>query len=76
LLVGPGRVAPERIVGVSASCYPLSSTIKFRRSFLLAQAHPGGAGKRAVKQLWCGVVVLSPYPAVLEKRPLNACLSV
>jgi len=23
------------------------------RSFLLALAHPGGAGKRAVKRLWC-----------------------
>jgi len=24
------------------------------RSFLLAPAHPGGPGKRAVKRLWCG----------------------
>jgi len=28
-------------------------TIKSRR-YLLALAHPGGPGKRAVKQLWCG----------------------
>jgi len=26
------------------------------RSSLLAPAHQGGPGKRAVKQLWCGVV--------------------
>jgi len=39
-------------------CLPLlvfSCTIKSRSS-LLALAHPGGPGKRAVKQLWCGVV--------------------
>jgi len=30
------------------------STMKSRRSFLLPPAHPGGPGKRAVKQLWCG----------------------
>jgi len=38
-------------------CLPLvilPSTIKSRRSFLLAPAHPGGPGKRAVKQLRCG----------------------
>jgi len=29
-------------------------TIKSRSS-LLAPAHPGGPGKRAVKRLWCGV---------------------
>ena len=32
-----------------------SCTIKSRSS-LLAPAHPGGPGKRAVKRLWCGVV--------------------
>jgi len=31
-------------------------TIKSRSS-LLAPAHPGGPGKRAVKRLWCGLVV-------------------
>ena len=37
-------------------CLPLlifPCTIKSRSS-LLALAHPGGPGKRAVKQLWCG----------------------
>ena len=37
-------------------CLPLlisSCTIKSRSS-LLAPAHPGGPGKRAVKRLWCG----------------------
>jgi len=37
-------------------CLPLlisPCTIK-SRSFLLAPAHPGGSGKRAVKWLWCG----------------------
>jgi len=36
----------------SASCYILPSTIKSRRSFLLAPAHPGGPRKRAVQRLW------------------------
>ena len=31
----------------------LHSTIKSRRSFLLAPAHPGGPGKGALKRLWC-----------------------
>ena len=37
-------------------CLPLSifpCTIKSRSS-LLALAHPGGPGKRAIKWLWCG----------------------
>ena len=37
-------------------CLPLlvfPCTIKSRSS-LLASAHPGGLGKRAVKRLWCG----------------------
>ena len=37
-------------------CLPLlifPCTIKSRSS-LLAPAHPGGPGKRAIKQLWCG----------------------
>jgi len=37
-------------------CLPLSifpCTIKSRSS-LLALAHPGGSGKRAIKRLWCG----------------------
>ena len=39
-------------------CLPLlifHCTIKSRSS-LLAPAHPGGPGKRAVKRLWCGSV--------------------
>ena len=41
-------------------CLPLlifPCTIKSRSS-LLAPAHPGAPGKRAVKRLWCGVVVV------------------
>ena len=41
-------------------CLPLlifPSTMKSRSS-LLALAHLGGSEKRAVKRLWCGVVVL------------------
>jgi len=40
-------------------CLPLiifPCTVKSRSS-LLAPAHPGGPGKRAVKRLWCVVVV-------------------
>jgi len=40
-------------------CLPLlifPCTIK-SRSFVLAPAKPGGPGKRAVKRLWCGVVI-------------------
>jgi len=59
LLIGPDGVAPNRIVCVSASCYPiLPSTIKSRRSFLLAPAHPGGPGKKAVKWLCVCVCIL------------------
>jgi len=39
-------------------CLPLlifPCTMKSRSS-LLAPAHPGGPGKRAIKRLWCGVV--------------------
>jgi len=42
-----------------SACLPLSifpCTIKSRSS-LLAPADPDGPGKRAVKWLWCGVVV-------------------
>ena len=49
LLVSPDGVAPSRIVGVSASDIS-PSTIKSRRSFLLAPAHPGIPGKRALKR--------------------------
>ena len=33
----------------------LAKVAKSRRSFLLAPAHPGGLGKRAVKRLCCGI---------------------
>jgi len=51
LLIGPDGVAPSRL----SMCLPLvilPSTIKSRRSFLLAPAHPGGSRQRVVKQLW------------------------
>jgi len=47
---------PSRMVGVSASVN-LPCTVKSRSS-LLALAHPGGPGKRAVKRLWCGDAVV------------------
>ena len=52
-LVGPDEWRPA---GWSV-CLPLlvfPCTIK-SRSCLLAPAHLGGPGKRAVKRLWCGV---------------------
>jgi len=51
-LVSLDGVAPSWMVSVSSSVN-LPCTIK-SRSFLLAPAHLGGPGKRAVKQLWCG----------------------
>ena len=50
-----------RLAGWSV-CLPLlifPCTIKSRSS-LLAPAHLGGPGKRAVKRLWCGGVVQGP----------------
>jgi len=49
----PDGVALSQMVGVSAAVI-FPCTIKSRNS-LLAPAHPGGPGKRAVKRLWCGV---------------------
>ena len=51
-LVSSDGVAPSQMVGVSDSVY-LPCTIESRSS-LLAPAHPGGPGIRAVKRLWCG----------------------
>jgi len=48
LLIGPDGLAPTRIVGVSASVI-LASTIKPRRSFLLAPARPGWSWKKGSK---------------------------
>ena len=60
LLVGwqEGHPACKKYVEMNGRCVclPLSifpCTIKSRSS-LLALAHPGGPGKRAVKRLWCG----------------------
>ena len=56
-LVSPDGAAPSRMVGVSASVnLPLHHKVQKSRSSLLAPAHTGGPGKRAVKRLCCGVV--------------------
>jgi len=70
-LVSPDGVAPSRMVGVLI--FPC--TIKSRSS-LLAPAHPGGPSKRAIKWLWCGVVVIIcrfhyPAPTVKNWRILS-----
>ena len=50
-MVSLDGVAPSRMVGVFASVnLPLHHEV---RSSLLAPAHPGGPGKRAIKWLWC-----------------------
>jgi len=54
-LISPDGVALSRIVDVSASDIS-PCTIK-SRSFLLAPAHPGRPGKRAVKRLCVCVCV-------------------
>jgi len=53
-------------------CLPLlisPCTIKSRSS-LLAPAHPGGPRKRAIKRLWCGVVV---YVTILSTCTFVVC---
>ena len=51
-LVSLDGVVPSRMVGVlPLLIFPC--TIKSRSS-LLAPAHQGGPGKRAIKWLWCG----------------------
>jgi len=52
-------------------CLPLlisPFTIKSRSS-LLAPAHPGGPGKRAIKWLWCGGKKIKPIKPLVEHRP-------
>ena len=50
-MVSLDGVAPSQMVGVSASVsLPLHHKV---RSSVLAPAHLGGPGKRAVKWLWC-----------------------
>ena len=49
-------------------CLPLlifPCTIKSRSS-LLAEAHPGGPGKQAVKRLWCGVVASESWSKTMH----------
>ena len=49
-LISPDAVAPSRIVGMSApNIFPC--TMKSKRRFLLALAHPGSPRKRAIKWL-------------------------
>ena len=50
-LISLDGVAPSRIVGVSASGIS-PCTISSRRRFLLAPAHLGSSGKRALKRLF------------------------
>jgi len=53
---GHWLVRIERCPAGWSVCLPLLiffCTIKSRSS-LLAPAHPGGPGKRAIKRLWCG----------------------
>ena len=53
-LVSPDGVVPSRMVGVSASVnLPLHHEVQ---KFSSGTGSPGGPGKRAVKQLWCGGV--------------------
>ena len=56
-LINLDGMVPSRIVSVSASVI-FPCTIKFRRSFLLAPAHPRGSpGKRVVKRLCvCAII--------------------
>jgi len=51
-LLSADGVAPSRMVGVSASVnLPLHHRVQ---KCLLAPAHPGDPGQRAIKRLWCG----------------------
>ena len=61
-------------------CLPLlisPCTIKSRTS-LLAPAHPGGPGKRAVKRLWCGIIIYCHVSIiriiVIESRSHMRCV--
>jgi len=49
-LISLDGVVPNRIVGVSASVI-FPCTMKSRRRYLLAPAHPDSPGKRAIKRL-------------------------
>jgi len=52
-LVSPDGVLPSQMDGVSVSVnLPLHYKVQ---KFSSGTGSPGGPGKRAVKQLWCGV---------------------
>ena len=76
-LVSPDGVAPSWMVNVSA-CVNLPCTIKSRSS-LLALAHPGGPGKRAVKRLWwcwlfCWVhLLISSKYQIFSRASVHCC---
>jgi len=65
-LISPVGVAPCRMVGVSASVI-FPCTMKSRR-FLLAPAHPGSPGKRAVNR-FCVFVCLFQKRTLEDKWP-------
>jgi len=57
-------------------CLPLlifRCTIKSRSS-LLALAHPGGPGRRAIKRLWCGVAVAELSTVFLMLHVARVCV--
>jgi len=67
-LVSPDGVAPSRMIGVlPLLIFPC--TIKSRSS-LLAPAHPGGPGKRAVKRLCVLVSFMLFFLGVIRKYVL------
>jgi len=72
-LISPDGVAPSRIVSVYASgIFPC--TIKSRRRFLLALAHLGSPGKRAVKRLCVCVREKSNIGVIFWD--LSSCLKI
>ena len=57
-------------------CLPLlifPCTIKSRSS-LLAPAHPGGPGNRAIKRLWCGGSGIKSYGFQAIRVSINICV--
>jgi len=71
-LISPDGVALSWIVGVSASDIS-PCTMKSRGSFLLAPAHPGSAGKRAIKRCVC-VCVCACIQAQFARHCFQTCL--
>jgi len=54
VLISPDGVAPTRIVGVSASCYPPWQH-KVQKKLSSGSGSPGWSQKRVIKRLWwCG----------------------